>query len=117
MALHRTILFVSDLPRMASFYNETLGCQPVAHTRTDTWAEFDGGAFALHAIPRELRCDLKAPATPRESSPVKLSFGVDDVATELARLEALGVPMLPRSWGTRDCVDPEGNVFSLCAAR
>jgi predicted enzyme related to lactoylglutathione lyase len=116
MALHRTILFVNDLHRMASFYTSALGCQPVAQTRTDTWAEFDGGAFALHAIPPELRCDVTAPATPREKSPVKLSFAVDDVETELTRLEALGVPMLPRSWGARDCVDPEGNVFALCAA-
>ena len=43
----------------------------------------------------------------------KLTFDVPDVAGTLARIEAMGLPLLRRPWGDTEAVDPEGNVFGL----
>ena len=89
------------------------------------WALFDteGTRVALHAIPAEHAGDIEISCPPqaRESNPVKLIFAVDDVRSERARLEAMGVTMLPRPWQKPDeaCdgVDPEGNIFQISAVR
>lgn len=112
------MIYVNDLDRMAAFYKDALGLKPIEATRLNTYMEFDTGdaTFALHAIPVDLRCE--SPVTPRvrESNPVKLSFEVEDVAAERQRLEALGVRILQRPWGSYDGVDPEGNVFGIYSA-
>jgi predicted enzyme related to lactoylglutathione lyase len=48
-----------------------------------------------------------------EKDPVKLFFEVDDVEAERARLASLGVAMVQRPWGSRDGIDPEGNIFGI----
>jgi predicted enzyme related to lactoylglutathione lyase len=82
------------------------------------YLEFDAGTttFALHVIPAAARCDASAAPQPREKVPVKLSFEVDDVASERNRLEALGVTIIERPWGACDGVDPEGNIFGIYSA-
>jgi predicted enzyme related to lactoylglutathione lyase len=48
-----------------------------------------------------------------------LIFAVEDMPAERARLEAMGITMLQRSWQEAseacDCMDPEGNVFQIAA--
>jgi predicted enzyme related to lactoylglutathione lyase len=63
-----------------------------------------------------LRCAPSSQISPREKTPIKLSFQVPDVDSERRRLEALGVTVLRRSWGAYEGVDPEGNVFGIDAA-
>jgi|SRR5579862_7616505 len=118
MRLNRAMIYVTDLSRMTVFYSAILGLKPISETRLDTYVEFDAGAatFALHTIPVSARCERPSQG-PRETVPVKLSFEVDDVASERARLEALGVTILQRSWGGIDGVDPEGNVFGIYSGR
>jgi catechol 2,3-dioxygenase-like lactoylglutathione lyase family enzyme len=115
MRLNRAMIYVNNLEPMAGFYQDILGLKPIPETRLDTYVEFEAGAatFALHAIPIGLRCELSSPPRPRENTPVKLSFEVDNVAAERKRLEALGVPIIQRPWGACDGVDPEGNVFGI----
>ena len=64
-------------------------------TRMENWVEFQAGAtkFALHAVPSEIadQIEILVPPRPREKNPIKLSFEVDDVASERQRLESLGV--------------------------
>lgn len=102
---------------MALFYEKVLGLKPIDATRMDNWVEFEAGPmkFALHAIPSEManKIDISSPPRPRETNPVKLSFAVDDLASELRRLESLGVTVIQRPWGAYDGVDPEGNVFGI----
>lgn len=110
---------------MKEFYRQMLGAQPVNTEWTDTWALFDadGTRFALHAIPAEhaRNVEISSPPKPRETSPVKLIFAVDNVPAERNRLEAMGATMLQRPWQDADeeCegVDPEGNVFRISAVR
>jgi catechol 2,3-dioxygenase-like lactoylglutathione lyase family enzyme len=117
MRLNRAVIFVKDINRMTAFYANTLGLKPVEETRMENWVEFDAGAakFSLHSIPPEIADNVRisSPPQPREKNPVKLSFEVDDIASERRRLESLGVTIVERPWGACDGIDPEGNVFGI----
>jgi catechol 2,3-dioxygenase-like lactoylglutathione lyase family enzyme len=121
MRLSSAMLFVKDLATMTRFYQGVLGLEPIAETRLDDYVEFGdrGARFALHAIPFEIAqgIEIPSPPPPRERSPVKLCFEVEDVERERTRLEASGVPFISRPWGACEAVDPEGNIFQLCAPR
>ncbi len=110
---------------MKEFYRQMTGAQPVNTEWTDTWALFDtdGTRFALHAIPEEYarNIEISSPPKPRETSPVKLIFAVDNVPAERTRLVAMGITMLQRPWQNvaEQCegLDPEGNIFQISAVR
>lgn len=118
------MLYVKDLERMMRFYGEMLDAKPTNHDCTDVWAIFEAGhaRFALHAIPTEIarNIEIKSPPIPRETDSVKLIFEVEDVESERARLESLGIQVLRRPWQKPgeacDAVDPEGNVFQVCSS-
>ena len=115
------MIYVKDFERMTAFYGGTLGLKAIEKTRLDNWVEFDtGGArFSLHAIPQAIAegIAISSPPVPRETSAVKLTFEVVDAASERARLEALGVTIIERPWGSWDAVDPEGNIFQIRGAQ
>ena len=117
MALHGAMLFVKDFERMTAFYADVLGMKAVAETRLDNWVEFEssGARFSLHAIPPAIAAGMSiaSPPLPREQSAAKLTFDVADVDGTLARIEAMGLPLLRRPWGEVEAMDPEGNVFAL----
>ncbi len=103
---------------MAAFYESALRLKPITRTRLENWVEFDAGGFrfALHAIPAS-NLDKSSAILPRESSPLKLTFEVDDLTAEVSRLEALGVTIVRRPWGTFDGIDPEGNIFHIASSQ
>ena len=114
--LHGVMLFVVDLPRMTAFYRDVLGLRPIEATRLHDWVEFHGDTqFSLHAIPAAsaVGITLDSPPRPREQASAKLTFTVADVDATLALIEASGLPLQPRPWGSVEAVDPEGNVFGL----
>jgi predicted enzyme related to lactoylglutathione lyase len=123
MQLRRAILYVKDLDRMKRFYSEMLHTNPTHSDWTDSWATFDTGSarFSLHAIPAEIAKSIviASPPIAREEQSLKLSFEVNDVESERARLESLGAQILRRPWQKSgeacDAVDPEGNVFQICS--
>ena len=119
MRLHGAMLFVKDLGGMTAFYSDVLGLTPNPDTRLDNWVEFRDGAarFSLHAIPpvSAAGIQIESPPRPREQSPAKLTFEVEDVDATLTKIEAMGLPLLRRPLGGIEAVDPEGNVFALCA--
>jgi predicted enzyme related to lactoylglutathione lyase len=121
MRLKTAMLYVKDFAAMKAFYSAVFGSAPVNTQWADTWAVFQtGGAdFALHAIPAQYaqEIEISAPPEPREDSPMKLIFTVDNVHAERARLEAIGAFPIQRSWQQPgeacDVLDPEGNVFQI----
>ncbi len=117
MKLKTALIYAKDLDRMATFYGDVLGLELIADTRTVGWVEFEtGGArLALHAIPAAIaaQIEIASPPEPREETPIKLIFAVDDLDATCARLVALGVPLTRRPWGAADGLDPEGNVFQI----
>jgi predicted enzyme related to lactoylglutathione lyase len=123
VTLECSMLYVKDLAQMRKFYGSVLQTPSINTEWTDTWAVFDVGGtkFALHAIPAKHAegIELSSPPPKYERSPVKLVFAVGDVPAERARLEAMGVATLQRTWQepgeSCDCVDPEGNIFQIAA--
>jgi catechol 2,3-dioxygenase-like lactoylglutathione lyase family enzyme len=121
MRLTNAMIFVHDFPAMTAFYRQVLGTKPVNTEWHDRWALFQtGGAdFALHAIPSDAARDtgLPSPIQARETSPVKLTFTVEDVRAVRAQLEGMGVTVIQRPWQQADeafdGVDPEGNIFQV----
>ncbi len=117
MKLAHAIVFAKDLPCMEAFYSAALRLSPVEETRQDTWVEFDSGAtrLALHAIPPRVAqtIDIASPPRPRENTPIKLIFEVEDLDTKKHRLESLGASIVERPWGDFDVIDPEGNIFGI----
>jgi predicted enzyme related to lactoylglutathione lyase len=117
MTLHGAMLFVKDLGRMTAFYSEILRLDVVPETRLANWVEFrsSGCRFSLHAIPAEIASGIliASPPVPRERGGTKLTFAVADLPGTLARIEAMGLPLLPRPWGDTEAVDPEGNIIAL----
>jgi len=119
------MLYVKDLERMKRFYRDMLGVEPSNSDWTDVWAAFDTGGlcFHLHAIPAGIAEDfvIASPPVARESAPEKLIFEVKDVEEARARFEAVGAQTLRRAWQKPgvafDAVDPEGNIFQICASR
>jgi predicted enzyme related to lactoylglutathione lyase len=123
MTLECSMLYVKDFARMREFYANMLQARPINAEWQNTWALFDvgGTGFALHAIPGEhaKKTELFSPPPKREHSAVKLIFAVEDLPAERARLEAMGMTTVQRSWQESaescDCIDPEGNVFQIAA--
>ena len=123
MTLECSMLYVKNFALMREFYGEVLQTQPINKEWIDTWALFEtgGAGFGLHAITETSseQIELPSSAPKREQSVVKLIFAVQDVPAERARLEAMGVATLQRSWQepteSCDCVDPEGNIFQIAA--
>jgi catechol 2,3-dioxygenase-like lactoylglutathione lyase family enzyme len=117
MTLQGAMVFVKDLERMTAFYTEVLGLTVVSDTRLENWVEFrsNGSRFSLHAIPAPVAAGIAiaSPPVAREQGVTKLTFAVRDVAATLARIEAMGFPLLRRPWGDVEATDPEGNIFSL----
>ncbi len=120
MRLNGAMIYVKDLPRMAAFYETSLGLKPIQETRMDTWVEFDtgGSCFSFHAIPATIasQIEVSSPPQPRESNPVKLIFEVEDLEMEVNRLTALGLSILQRPWGAFDGIDPKGNIFQIASS-
>jgi catechol 2,3-dioxygenase-like lactoylglutathione lyase family enzyme len=121
MRLHGAMLFVKDLDRMTAFYRDVLGLKPNEETRLADWIEFGDpvSRFSLHAIPAAIAAGISIESPPRareQSGGAKLTFEVHDVEATLAKIEAMGLPLLRRPWGAIEAVDPEGNVFALRAA-
>lgn len=123
MQLRSAMLYVKDLVQMKRFYIDLLGVESTNQNSTNEWALFDAGCvrFALHAIPAQIaqQIEIASPPLPRETNPVKLIFEVVDVEREKKRLESMGIRTLRRPWQQPgeacDAVDPEGNIFQLCA--
>jgi predicted enzyme related to lactoylglutathione lyase len=71
----------------------------------------------LHAIPADISREIQVSSAPREKSPVKFIFEVDDVAAERRRLESLEIRIIQRPWQdpseSFEAVDPEGNIFQI----
>ena len=113
--LMRVMLLVKDVPALAAFYRDVLGCKIMGEIDPE-WTEVDAGgcAVALHS--------WDSTQTQRGRPGVKIVFGVADVEATRRELVAKGVTMgqvakghEPKYAGLRICdgYDPEGNWFQI----
>lgn len=122
VALNRVILYVQDVDRLATFYQQAFGLRVVEEIKGE-WCVLDAGPcqLALHLVGKAYR--VEDPASFEVESNAKLVMTVDRPLPELrAELIAKGVPMVqiksyPGLTGPLcDGRDPEGNVFQLAEA-
>ncbi len=106
----RVMLFVQDVPKVAEFYRDKLGLQPLGEI-TPNWVEMQAGncTVALHGAAKPLK--------ERGDASAKIVFGVKDVPAGKALLESRGVRMgkIHTFSGIDICdgEDPEGNLFQI----
>jgi catechol 2,3-dioxygenase-like lactoylglutathione lyase family enzyme len=118
MKLRMAMIFAKDINRMLAFYRDGLGLTPVPDKSGEGWVVFDadGARLALHAVPPAIARNIEITEPPQERSetPIKLVFQTEDLEAVALRLASLGAKVFPpRGSGSRDVVDPEGNIFQL----
>jgi catechol 2,3-dioxygenase-like lactoylglutathione lyase family enzyme len=113
-------LFVQDLPRSKSFYQDTFGQAAVYEDENSTVFDFGNTVINLLTIPAARRLIEPRPvATPDAGSCFQLSIWVDDADAVCGDLVARGVTLLSgpidRAWGKRTAsfADPDGNIWEV----
>jgi lactoylglutathione lyase len=113
-------LFVEDLQRSRSFYQDVLGLQVIYEDENSAVFDFGNTVINLLSIPaaREL-VEPGAVASPEAGSRFQLTIWVDDADAACAELNARGVTLLSgpmnREWGKRTAsfTDPAGNIWEI----
>ncbi|MCW1921418.1 VOC family protein [Luteolibacter arcticus] len=106
----RIILFVADVPKVAAFYEQHFGLEPLEPAE-DGWIELRAGGcnLALHRG--------KLPEGAHAQSRAKIVFSVRDVRAEVERLTREGLKFgKVHDWNGfsfADTKDPEGNPIQL----
>ena len=115
MRLKQVLIYAKNLPTMEAYYSSVLAQAPIEGTRSEGWVEYEAG-IGLHAIPSHIadQITITQPPEPREETPIKIIFEVDNLEAEQSRLENLGIVFTHRPWGALDLTDPEGNIFQIC---
>lgn len=118
--LSRVIVFVQDTRRLAEFYRDVLGLQPVGEW-TSEWAELDGGGCHLAFHQSYIQGNRGTHPTGSPNNPHKIVFRVEDVDKARAELVAKGAKMeevlrFPEMGNLVFCdgTDPEGHRFQIC---
>ena len=116
------VLYAKDLDRLVEFYSSVAGIVPRSADKGFAILGAGPSQFVILRIPKHIAdaIDIAAPPEPREDMPLKLVFGVVDIAHARSRAAELGgaVNAAEREWkfeGAKVCdgCDPEGNVFQL----
>jgi lactoylglutathione lyase len=113
-------LFVDDLARSRSFYQDVFGLRVVYEDDESTVFDFGNTLINLLAMPaaRDLM-DPGAVANRDAGSRVLLTIWVDDADAVCADLDRSGVVLLSgpidREWGKRTASfsDPDGNIWEI----
>jgi catechol-2,3-dioxygenase len=117
-------LWVEDLDKMTSFYERTLGLEPIFKNRRHVFLKVADG-YGGHPQAVALfnsRYDGRAPPDVRRTSLNHLAFSIDkeDFQTEKKRLESSGLNVRVElhkqpHWRSMYFNDPEGNQVELVA--
>ena len=122
LGLIGAVLYARDLDRLVEFYASVAGIEP--QTVEKGFATLGAGPtqFVIVRIPKRIAdtIEIATPPEPREDTPLKLVFSVEDIARARERAAELGgaVNAMEREWkfeGAKVCDghDPEGNIFQL----
>jgi catechol 2,3-dioxygenase-like lactoylglutathione lyase family enzyme len=108
--ISRIILFVSDVPKVAAFYQRHFGLEPVGPAE-EGWLELKGEGcnLALH--------QARGHTGDGASSPVKIVFAVKDVHEAVKQFASSGLKFgKVHEWNGMafsDAKDPEGNPIQI----
>ena len=116
------VLYAKDLDGLVESYSSAAGIEPQAIEKGFAILGSRPSQFVILRIPKRIAdtIDIATPPEPREDTPLKPVFGVEDIAHARQRAAELGGAMnaVEREWefeGAKVCDghDPEGNVFQL----
>jgi predicted enzyme related to lactoylglutathione lyase len=116
------VLYAKDLGRLVEFYCSVAGIKPQTIEKGHAILGSRPSQFVIVRIPKSIAdtIDIATPPEPREDTPLKLVFVVEDIAYARDRAAELGgsIHAVEREWefeGAKVCDghDPEGNVFQL----
>jgi lactoylglutathione lyase len=116
-------LFVEDVTRAKSFYQDVFDLSPVHEDESAAAFKFDNTVVNLLARPAAP--ELIEPATvapPGSGSSFQLTIWVDDADALVSELGARGVELLngplDRAWGLRTATftDPDGHIWEIAQA-
>jgi predicted enzyme related to lactoylglutathione lyase len=116
------VLYAKDLGRLVDFYSSVAGIEPQAIEKGYAILASKPSQFVIVRMPKRIAdtIDITMPPEVREDTPLKLVFGVEDIAHARDRAAELGGAMnaIEHEWefeGAKVCDghDPEGNVFQL----
>lgn len=116
------VLFVSDMDRMASFYQGVMGLERLSEDASHVRLFANGFELVVHQLPAAIASGIAINNPPdlRASSPAKVVYRVDDIDSARAQATALEGQLfdVDTQWefaGMLVCDgwDPEGNVFQL----
>ena len=109
MEVSLIIIFTPDVKRLADFYGSNFGLERIGEAN-EHWTELSAGGcnIALHKTEEH--------GTDRDGW-IKIVFATENVQTEKARLEGLGIEMSAvKTFGNIqmcDGNDPDGNFFQV----
>jgi lactoylglutathione lyase len=113
-------LFVDELPRSRSFYQEVFGLRVVYEDDESAVFDFGNTLINLLAIPAARELMDPVVVASRDAGPrVLLTIWVDDADAVCAELDRRGVVLLSgpidREWGKRTASfnDPDGNIWEI----
>ena len=116
------VLYAKDLQRLVEFYS-AIACLDVQSVQNGfAILGREPSRLVIVRIPKRIAdsIDISTPPEPREDTPIKLVFAVEDIASVRERAVERGGAMnaVEREWefeGARVCDghDPEGNVFQI----
>lgn len=116
------MLFVKDLPTVASFYATALGMKVVASDEHHSRLECHGFELVIHQIPQHIAAGItiERPPKRRVSGEIRLDFPVASIEKSRTSARELGgdIDVAPPAWADRDTnfffgYDPEGNQFGV----
>ena len=116
------VLYAKEPARLAAFYAAVTGIELEMIENGFTVLGAKPSQLVIVRIPKRIaeNIDIATPTEVREDTPVKIVFGVDDIARARKCATELGgaVKAAEHEWafeGARVCdgYDPEGNVFQL----
>jgi predicted enzyme related to lactoylglutathione lyase len=116
------VLYAKDLERIAQFYASVVAIDIERIEKGFAVLGSGPSQLVIVRIPDQIAdtIEIAAPVKPREETPLKLVFAVDDIARARGRAAELGgvVKAPEHEWkfeGARVCDghDPEGNIFQV----
>lgn len=114
------VIYASDMPRLAGFYEALLGMTRLHRGDDYTVLESPDIQLVIHAIPPHIASTftVATPPVPREDTAIKLFFTVASISGAREHAQRLGGSVYVQQWAGTGFVacngcDPEGNIFQL----
>jgi predicted enzyme related to lactoylglutathione lyase len=114
------VIFSTNVPRLASFYETLLEATAAEEPTGDIRLKSENGEVLVHSVTKAFAkmIEVKSPPEPRERAVVKVVFDVEDMEVSLARVVEHGGVLTGRGFvlsglERRDVLDPDGNVIQL----